>query len=1169
VDGRPPIEVEPTMQSDPPVDSGVAPTLAPDAHALARPERRPDHERLVEVDPRHYDLGRVIASGGMGSIREARDLRLGRIVAIKELLVATPELRARFEREARITARLQHPAIVGVLEAGTWPSGEPFYAMKLVRGEPLDKVVAQTRTLEQRLALLPAVIAVCDALAYAHRESVIHRDLKPANVLVGAFGETVVIDWGLAKDLSDPASQKDVVVGPYRGPASADATVAGAVMGTPSYMPPEQARGEPVDATADVYSLGALLHHVLAGAPPYTGPSAEAVLDQVLARPPSSLAAVAGVAADLAAIVDKAMARAKADRYPTAAELAEELKKFQTGKLVTAHTYTARQLLARWLRRHRAVVSVATLAALALGGFAAWSIVRIDNERDAAVDALGRAERDRAAADTARKAAEQQSAHVLFEEGRGEFVKRGGGGRALTYLLEANRLASTPTTRLLLGEAAHPYLEEVAAFPIPGGVDHVLLRDGTRVLAMRDVATGSTLVDDNGHALATLHVDPGVVELGNLIVGSRGLQHGPDRQLISDSAAVVVVDATTGAVTQWPVPMPQAGQEPLVALDRDHVLVSPPYFLNGPPWILDIRNGELQPTLFPDSKALAVNRDASRIAYWWRSDDFDLHLGIYDRATRARVAAAPILEAPERVRATPLGLVQLGPTSASILEWSGHTTTVPFLVPQGHGTTGPSVFVGASIAATADGFAILAGDGNVQVVDGKLASRLVDVATDARTAVVCADGRMLVRDAYGTVVWSPSGDPLDRFDAAGDAACTASGEVAVVDELAARARRFHPAAPRLHVVPTWDDCISGAHAKDAASPFDADGLAVLAADTGAARVDARAGKIDEIGSGFQHVTHVAYRHDGTLAAIVEDRRNTFVDIATGTRTSFAHDFHAVSGAELAGDRYLVVSAYGGIDFADAEVYELSSGKVTASIHFPITESVSPFGLPLATTDPAGAHVIAPSPRGATIYDIATGVVTRELVGLFGPAWNLRFAPDGRRVVGVRGVAIEWDVATGAELHRYAVPKADARTARYSPDGSLLVTSHDTGPARVWNTRTGELVVARDEDSRGFASDLSSDASLGATGNVVWDARTGHRLFAIETPAPNRSYSWPEATWFSPRGDAVAGGSCGKHWVRRLDLAPSAADLDTVAARVPWRLVDGTLVPREVPAFHAQ
>jgi serine/threonine protein kinase len=199
-----------------------------------------------------YSFGREVARGGMGRVVAAHDLRIGRPVAVKELLDSSPSTAARFEREARITARLQHPGIVPIYEIGTWPDGTPFYAMRLVEGKTLSAALAEA---DNRLALLPSVIAACEAIAFAHAHDVIHRDLKPSNIMVGAFGETVVIDWGLAKTL-DEADDRDV--GPYRSVPESDLTAVGEVMGTAAYMPPEQANAEPVDRRADVYSLGAI-----------------------------------------------------------------------------------------------------------------------------------------------------------------------------------------------------------------------------------------------------------------------------------------------------------------------------------------------------------------------------------------------------------------------------------------------------------------------------------------------------------------------------------------------------------------------------------------------------------------------------------------------------------------------------------------------------------------------------------------------------------------------------------------------------------------------------------------------------------------------------------------------------------------------------------------------
>jgi WD40 repeat protein len=320
----------------------------------------------------------------MGRILAAWDTRLGRRVAIKELLPGSDDLKRRFEREAFTTARLQHPAIVNVYEAGRWPSGEPFYAMKLVEGEPLDRVIDRAQTLDARLALLPNLITVAEALAYAHGKRVIHRDLKPANVLVGAFGETVVIDWGLAKDLSTTdAGESDSP--PVASDRDGALTMLGSVLGTPAYMSREQARGLPVDERTDVYALGAMLYHALSGEKPYTGKSSAEVLKQVLEGLPVPLEErQPGLPEDLLALVRKAMALQPDQRYPTAKALAEDLRRFQTGQLVGAHRYSMGQLVRRWIARHRAVVSVATAALVILAAAGTIAVQRVVRERSIA-----------------------------------------------------------------------------------------------------------------------------------------------------------------------------------------------------------------------------------------------------------------------------------------------------------------------------------------------------------------------------------------------------------------------------------------------------------------------------------------------------------------------------------------------------------------------------------------------------------------------------------------------------------------------------------------------------------------------------------------------------------------------------------------------------------------
>lgn len=363
----------------PPTEPGDDATLAPSGERAAP---RGD-------GPEKFELGKELARGGMGRVLEARDVRLARPVAVKQLLNVSPQLLARFEREVRITARLQHPSIVPVYEAGQNERGEPWFAMKLLAGRTLADVVQATPP-EARLGLLPRVIALSEALAYAHGQRIIHRDLKPANVIVGEFGETVVIDWGVAKDLLDdaPEPSSELMAG-----VAGSLTQVGSIFGTPSYMPPEQGRGEPIDERADVYSLGALLYEVLSGRPPYTANTALEVLGLLKAGPPTPLAQVApNTPPELVSIVNRAMAREPSDRYPTAREFVAELQQFQTGKLVSGHSYSAAQLVRRWVARNRAPLMVAAVSAVLLVGLSALALWRIIDARRQAEQRRGQVE---------------------------------------------------------------------------------------------------------------------------------------------------------------------------------------------------------------------------------------------------------------------------------------------------------------------------------------------------------------------------------------------------------------------------------------------------------------------------------------------------------------------------------------------------------------------------------------------------------------------------------------------------------------------------------------------------------------------------------------------------------------------------------------------------------
>src|SRR5712691_11557862 len=312
-------------------------------------ERLRDAADLPDLSGTHYRLLDRVARGGMGVVYTAEDDRLQRRVALKvlDLPGAAGDLANRLIREARVLARLEHPGIVPVHDVGTLADGRVFYTMKFVEGHRLDKHIESVASTPDRLRMF---LRICDAVAFAHARGVLHRDLKPANIMVGPFGEVLVMDWGLAKILrglnkahEEHDAEATILSSKPLPPAGADSTEAtavtghGTILGTPGYMSPEQARGDiaQLDQRSDIFSLGALLCFLAATPAPQQGARSAWKKDK-----------------SLDAICAKATANNPDDRYSSVSELSSDVSRYLDGLPVTARRETVFEKVARFYRRY-------------------------------------------------------------------------------------------------------------------------------------------------------------------------------------------------------------------------------------------------------------------------------------------------------------------------------------------------------------------------------------------------------------------------------------------------------------------------------------------------------------------------------------------------------------------------------------------------------------------------------------------------------------------------------------------------------------------------------------------------------------------------------------------------------------------------------------------------